>query len=201
MQCGKACLHFPPDLPSDSQPSVFYFSTCLQICPCPFRLEAVASIRFAERASSRQGGGEEYRSGHVVTQIRIGLSTSFVHFKAIGIHPLPSALIRRKSVFGISPDSSNDISIHSRRRPICLAAAATAHSAAAALAVAKLAAVCPGFIAVNCRNICFKLSSSSRPLAATDFWIPPICTSSIGSPTSSQGPWPPLSVCPSPIAQ
>ena len=70
------------------------------------------------------------------------------------------------------------------------------HSAAA-LAVAKLAAVCPGFIAFNCRNICFKLSSSSRPLAATDFWIPPICTSSIGSPTSSQGPWPPLSVRPS----
>ena len=189
---------FPPDLPSDSHPSVFCFFTCLQICPCPFRLKAVASIRFAERASSRQGGGEEYRSGHVVTQIRIGLSTSFVHFKAIGIHPLPSAPIRRKSVFGISPD---DISIQLRRRPICLAAAATAHSAAAALAVAKLAAVCPGFIAFNCRNICFKLSSSSRPLAATDFWIPPICTSSIGSPTSSQGPWPPLSVRPSPIAQ
>ena len=94
---------FPPDLPSDSHPSVFCFFTCLQICPCPFRLKAVASIRFAERASSRQGGGEEYRSGHVVTQIRIGLSTSFVHFKAIGIHPLPSALISRKSVFGISP--------------------------------------------------------------------------------------------------
>ena len=60
-----------------------------------------------------------------MTQIRIGLSTSFVHFKAIGIHPLPSALIRRKSVFGISPD---DISIQLRRRPICLAAAAIARS-------------------------------------------------------------------------
>ena len=194
---------FPPDLPSDSHPSVFCFFTCLQICPCPFRLKAVASIRFAERASSRQGGGEEYRSGHVVTQIRIGLSTSFVHFKAIGIHPLPSPLIRRKSVFGISPrllqrylypvTATSDMFGGSCDRSLT-------HSAAA-LAVAKLAAVCPGFIAFNCRNICFKLSSSSRPLAATDFWIPPICTSSIGSPTSSQGPWPPLSVRPSPIAQ
>ena len=130
--------------------------------------------------------GEEYRASYVVTQIRISSPLNrppLYTLKAIEIHPLFASKIRLWH-FPIPPPS---FPILLQRRPICLAAAR---------AVAKLAAVCPGFIAFNCRNICFKLSSSSSRESQRTFVgsrrQSPICTSSIGSPTSSrdrQRPW------------